>query len=194
MLDFLLNHRTVLFSKKTAIMSSIHVICIKESHSVSNFWQGRFPMSLLLGFFLHAHRTPHMPRICLGNIFPSKQYKLGYFSTGSPQPLCQDYPKSTASVSNCKDDGLEPHHGVQSCSSTAGTGPTWWQRPKGVLLPWVPTELQLTERHEVVKTHMNGREVPTALIRKGLGNYDFHLISPMPTDTEHLDPIEWWTM
>lgn len=64
MLDFLLNHGTVLLSKKTAIMPTVRVFCLKErSHSVSNSLQGRFPMSLLLGFLLHAHRTTYAQKM-----------------------------------------------------------------------------------------------------------------------------------
>lgn len=127
MLDFLqLYHGTVLFSKKIEIMSSIDIIYIKErSHSVSNFLRGRFPMSPLLEFLLHTHITPHFPSKCLGNVFASEQYEFRGFSTGAPQPSCQDYPKNTVPGSSSKDNRLEPHHRVQRCSELSQHSRDW---------------------------------------------------------------------
>lgn len=83
-----------------------------------------FPWASFWGFCC-THTGPHMPRKCLGNVLTSGQYKLRGFSTWSPQPSCQDYPKSTASMSNCRDDGLETHHRVQSCSELAQHSRDW---------------------------------------------------------------------
>lgn len=103
-----------------------------------------------------------------------------------PQPLL-----ATATVTGW--NHVTWFRAAQSCLGTGGTGPSRWQSPKGVSLQALCREFPLSsclaKRHELVKTHMSGRQVSIAPIRNQ--TYDFHLISPMSTDTEYLDPIRW---
>lgn len=120
---------TVLFAEKTEIGFSIHVIFIKErSPSVSNFLQGRFLMSPLLGSLLHICGTPRLISKCLGNVFTSEQYKPRSFQhritlaiipglSQESQPLW-----ATATVTGWNHRMW--FRAAQSCLGTGGTGPS----------------------------------------------------------------------